>query len=80
MTTVSEYADLIMTMIRQDVSAGLVSKDVTSFEELHSYLDANEYTIQAGLFPDDEAEDPFRLINEVEAEVGRRLGGEWWRP
>lgn len=41
------YADKIKAMIREDVASGQVPASVTTFEELHEHVDANEYLIDA---------------------------------
>lgn len=32
-----------MALIREDIAAGIVPREVGSFTDLHDYLDANEY-------------------------------------
>lgn len=72
---VERYADEIMQMIDDDISEGVVPADVASFVDLHDHVDANEYTLCAGvpfdLMADDD--DGMDLVYEVEAEVARRL-------
>ena len=40
---VAAFADATMTEIRADMESGLVPRTVTSFSELHDYVDANDY-------------------------------------
>jgi hypothetical protein len=47
MTTTSEYADRIMAEIDDDIKAGLIPATVASFSELHDYVDANDYALEA---------------------------------
>ncbi len=46
-TQISRYADAIMTLIKSDVEAGIVPASVRSFSELHDYVDANDYGLEA---------------------------------
>jgi hypothetical protein len=50
MTAISEYADKIMTEIDGDIKAGHVPATVASFSELHDYVDANDYALEAAPF------------------------------
>ena len=75
---INRYADEIMTMIDEDIASGCIPRNVSCFGELHSYTDANEYTLQAGVpwGPEFEApDDPCGLAAsiDVEAEITRRL-------
>ena len=47
MTSTSEYADKIMAAIDVDIQAGLIPATVASFSELHDYVDANDYALEA---------------------------------
>jgi hypothetical protein len=72
--TISGYADKIMAEIVGDVEAGIVPAGVASFSELHDHVDANDYAQAAGVpVYVAGAEDPWALVNAVEAEVDRRL-------
>lgn len=69
--TITEYADEILRSINDDIAEGVVPAGVCSFAELHSHVDANDYTIDADLLPDDDAD--YEFINDVETLVSRRL-------
>ena len=75
---INRYADEIMTMIDEDIANGCIPLNVRCFGELHSYVDANEYTLQAQVPWGREFEtpdDPCGLAAsiDVEAEITRRL-------
>jgi hypothetical protein len=72
-TAVIRYADLIMTEIDKDIASGLVPATVSSFGELHDYLDANDYASQASVPLDGPPDEPYAMVNRVETEVCRRL-------
>jgi hypothetical protein len=68
--TIEQYADDIMQMIDADIEAGLVSRYVRTYSDLHDFVDANGYTL--------DAEVPWHAenlttINAVQAEVDARL-------
>lgn len=44
--TTQELAQECMRLISADISSGQVPAGVTSFDELHSYVDANTYTLE----------------------------------
>jgi hypothetical protein len=44
---VSDYADKIMAEVDGDIKAGLVPATVATFSELHDYVDANDYALEA---------------------------------
>jgi hypothetical protein len=74
--TAADYAAEIVSEIRKDQAAGLVPADVTTFVELHDYVDANDYLSGAGVpFGTDPAagEDGCEMVNAVCAEVSHRL-------
>ncbi len=71
--TASEYAGEIMAEIDSDITATVVPATVASFSELHDYVDANDYTIQAGIPYDLQADGGMDLVHDVEEEVTRRL-------
>jgi len=68
MTTASDHASAILALIDQDMSAGIVPRDVASFCDLHNHLDANAYALAAGI---DELSGEY--VNAVETEVNRRI-------
>ena len=72
--TIRAYADTIMAEIHKDIADGTVPASVGSFSELHDYVDANDYAQQAGVptYVAD-ADDPWEIVNTVEAEVDARL-------
>ena len=76
---VRRYADAIMIAIKADIDAGIVPRSVSTFAELHDYVDANEYAGQAGVpwGSDPEARrygnDGYALINAVEAAVSAMI-------
>jgi hypothetical protein len=72
MTTIAEYANHIMGEIANDIAEGRMPANVRSFSDLHTYLDANDYTPDAGIAYTGTDEN-LALINDVEDEVGRRL-------
>jgi hypothetical protein len=76
---VRRYADAIMIAIEADMDAGIVPRSVSTFTELHDYVDANEYAVQAGVpwGSDPEAlrygDDGYALVNAVEGAVSAML-------
>ena len=76
---VRRYADAIMIAIKADMDAGIVPRSVSTFTELHDYVDANEYAVQAGVpwGTDPEAlrygNDGYALVNAVESAVSAML-------
>jgi hypothetical protein len=82
---IRRYADAIMIAIKADIDAGIVPRSVSAFAELHGYVDANEYTGQAGVpwGSDPEArrygDDGYALINAVEAAVSAMLAVSNWQ-
>ncbi len=71
--TIDHYATQIMVMIGEDIYEGVVPETAISFSELHEYVDANEYMIQADVpwDPDDEPTQAFYVA--VQDEVTDRL-------
>ena len=65
-------ADAVCAMIADDMRAGVVPATVTSFEELHEHVDANEYLTVA---VPDRADGTFdaALIDAVTEVVDARL-------
>src|SRR5260221_14367449 len=61
-------ASAILALIDQDMSAGIVPRDVSSFYDLHDHTDANAYALAAGI---DELSGEY--VNAVESEVNRRI-------
>jgi hypothetical protein len=47
MTTISGYADKIMAEVGKDIAAGWMPATVSTFSELHDYVDANDYALEA---------------------------------
>lgn len=78
---VNKHADWIMNEIRKDQASGQVPRDVHSFSQLHDYVDANDYLMQASeqiLLAGDEdpGPEPYNQdahLNAVADEVDRRL-------
>jgi hypothetical protein len=70
--TVSDYADLIMVMVREDIADGTVPAGVASFTDLHDHVDANEYLIHADV-PWGTDDPDSTVTNAVTDEVSRRL-------
>src|SRR6266496_4804064 len=76
---VRRYADAIMMAIKADMEAGIVPRGVGAFTDLHDYVDANEYAVQAGVpwGSDPEAlkygNDGYALVNAVEGAVSAML-------
>jgi len=81
MKTVSEFADKVCELIAEDVVAGIVPLGkVTTFADLHDYVDANDYLSQAGVpfGTDPEAgRDGVETINAVCEEVTRRINDDF---
>ena len=50
MANISVYADMIMAEIDGDIRSGHVPATVASFSELHDYVDANDYALEAAPF------------------------------
>ena len=71
--TADRYVAEILTMINEDIVSGTVPRTVASFSELHSYVDANTYTIDADVPYDLMADGGMDLVHDVEARVGRAL-------
>lgn len=69
----TEYANQIWDMIGEDMLEGRVPDTLVAFSQLHTYVDANEYTLQADVPYDLEADGGMDLVHEVEAEITRRL-------
>lgn len=69
---VNAWAEWIMAEIDADIARGQVAADVGSFAELHDYVDANEYLLQAVPDMDDYAE-WIAAHNATADEVNRRL-------
>lgn len=72
MNDVKTFADHIMAEIDGDIAAGQIPGRVRTFGELHSYLDANDYLIEAQV-PYDGTRATTEVIAAVEDEVTRRL-------
>ena len=76
---IRRYADAIMIAIEADMDAGIVPRSVSTFTELHDYVDANEYAVLAGVpwGSDPEAlrygNDGYALVNAVEGAVSAML-------
>ena len=76
--TVEQYADRIMALIDETIAEGFrnthgvpMPATVASFSELHDYVDANDYFVDAEVPWGTEAER--ELTNQVADEVSRRL-------
>ncbi|PZG15605.1 hypothetical protein C1I95_19220 [Micromonospora craterilacus] len=69
---VSRYADVICAAIDDDISEGVVPPGIGSFVDLHRYLDANEYLIDASV-PYDGTQASLDLTNTVQNLVVARL-------
>jgi hypothetical protein len=79
---VTAYADKILALIDADITAGCegsaigIPADVPSFTDLQSYVDANQYVIDAGVPSGTDpgaGEESVGTVNTVTAEVDRRL-------
>jgi hypothetical protein len=76
---VRRYADAIMVAIQADMDAGIVPRSVSTFTELHDYVDANEYAVLADVpwGSDPEAlkydNSGYALVNAVEGAVSAML-------
>lgn len=69
---INRHASAIMVMIAEAQDEGMIPVTVSSFSDLHSHCDANDFAVDAGLvWSEGAAAD---LINDVETEVSRRLG------
>jgi len=44
-TTINAVVENAKSLIQDDISGGMIPATVTSFAELHEYVDANEYLI-----------------------------------
>jgi len=65
--TLSLEAKKIIRLIVDDIVKGQVPTGLTAFSQLHDYVDANEYLIEAGLdYADDE---DIRRCNMIVEEV-----------
>lgn len=73
--TVQDYADLCLMMIREDMEDGrFTAEQISCYQDLHDYIDANEYALEAEvpfgpdvMTPDDP--NPYRLCNAVDSAV-----------
>ena len=70
---ISRYAGAVLAEIDEDIRSGLVPCTVTTFSELHDYVDANGYHEAAGVPFVAGADNPYLIVNQVSAEVSRRL-------
>lgn len=81
MKTVSEYADKVCELLTEDVGAGIVPLGkVTKFADLHDYVDANDYLLQAGVpFGADSGagRDGTEIVNAVCDEVTQRINRDF---
>jgi hypothetical protein len=76
--SVTAYADEILTMVNDDIAVGQVPANVRTFDQLHRYVDANDYLEAAGVpWSSDLASDSdpagVALTIQVQNEVTRRL-------
>jgi hypothetical protein len=72
MKTDDAYAAELLNMIREDIASGQVPATVSTFSELHDYVDANDYIIQSSLYShrnwsDDREETINRVTDLVDA-------------
>jgi len=79
--TIEEYADEVMTAIDDCIAEGRIPADVATYSDLHSYVDANDFLLDAGVpwgtdIP--EGQDPNGVWVDVENEVQRRLRVRTW--
>jgi hypothetical protein len=65
MQTKLEIIERAKDEIRHDTMAGIIPDNTYSFEELHKYVDANEY----GGFTEDNATTDYDFIVSVQAEL-----------
>lgn len=81
---VEQLTDAVMAAITDDVRSGVVPWTVTTFGQLHDWVDANMYLEHAGQIFDAADPDSLAEVNAIEDEVSRRLGdgavtGGGWR-
>jgi hypothetical protein len=78
MAAISEYADKIMAEVGKDITAGWMPATVSTFSELHDYVDANDYALEAAPFSEFGGtwDEYMEHLNVIEAEVDRRLRKE----
>jgi len=81
---VRQYADAVISMIKEDQGTGQIPPDVVSLDELDNYVDIDDYYRRISIPSADH--DAAELRNAVGEEIGRRLaaaqGGPWhviWR-
>lgn len=67
------YADEIWVSINEDMLEGRVNKRAASFSELHEYVDANEYMIQADVPWNPDSEQTQDAYVAVQDEITDRL-------
>lgn len=70
---VGGYAQVIEKMIEDDIAIGTVSDTVASFSELHCYVDANMYLIEAEVPWSSEDDGGLDLTNAVTDLVDKRI-------
>jgi hypothetical protein len=75
---IAQYAAEIIDMVDDDIHGGAIPADVTSFVDLHSYVDANCYLIDAEIpwgadIADESDPDGCMPCNQVSDEVSRLL-------
>lgn len=74
--TPEQYAAKVLDLVREDMRTGAVPESVSSFAELHDYVDANGYLSDAGVpFGTDagSGEDGSGMVNAVCGIVSRVL-------
>ena len=74
-TLIEMYTRHAMRLIRADQEEGLVPAGVAGFQELHDYVDANEYVEHVPYGPEVDLEDPHVLANLVTLRVDQALNG-----
>jgi hypothetical protein len=63
--TAADYAETIKREILADVRSGLIPITVTTFEELHDHVDANDYLATAGVPVPADVDGALDLTNDV---------------
>lgn len=71
---IDQFTDTVIEAITDDVRSGIVPWTVTTFGQLHDWVDANMYLEHAGQRYDPDNADSLDEINAIEDEVSRRLG------
>ena len=71
MPSISQYADQIVELIREDITEGVVPAEVRDYSDLHGHVDANEYP--AAAIDGEGGEEGILKLNAVTDEVNRHI-------